>query len=345
MYLIKTRSGIYYIKMNSTQTKSGFKSISTKTRSKKDALIFLNNYKWETEKTTLPANINLGCFHKKIIQYLTSSDNHSKLYCKHVNYMFLEMIKQFGADKQIRMLTTREIDMWISGMGSIYGSSQYYRMLNSMLNRAVIWDYLDVNPMNKLRPPRLPKNHPVFINEIELMKIVDNEPSSHFKNIYKTAFYTGMRRSELLNLVWQDVDLDNRIILVRNSNRHMTKSRKQRNVPMAKKMYLVIHQVYENTKVTHREPTHLVFGKHYQNKWYPSTISHRFKSAVRLAGLSDDIKFHSLRHSFGSMLAQAGVSLQVIKELMGHADYSTTLRYAHLQMDNLTRAVAELDKL
>ena len=59
-------------------------------------------------------------------------------------------------------------------------------------------------------------------------------------------------------------------------------------------------------------------------------VSKRFKRYVRMAGLSDDIHFHSLRHTYASWLVMAGVDLFRVKELLGHVDISTTMRYAHL---------------
>jgi len=68
-------------------------------------------------------------------------------------------------------------------------------------------------------------------------------------------------------------------------------------------------------------------------------INKQFKKAVRAAKLNDKIHFHTLRHSFASMLVQRGVSLYVVKELLGHEDLSTTQIYSHLQNQNLMDAV------
>jgi integrase/recombinase XerD len=68
-------------------------------------------------------------------------------------------------------------------------------------------------------------------------------------------------------------------------------------------------------------------------------ISKTFKQAVRDAELDNSIHFHSLRHSFASSLVQKGVSLYVVKELLGHEDLATTQIYSHLQKENLTEAV------
>ncbi len=71
-------------------------------------------------------------------------------------------------------------------------------------------------------------------------------------------------------------------------------------------------------------------------------VSKNFKRAVRATGLNNNIHFHTLRHSFASRLAQKGVSLFVIKELLGHEDIKTTQIYSHLQTKNLAEAVSLL---
>jgi integrase/recombinase XerD len=68
-------------------------------------------------------------------------------------------------------------------------------------------------------------------------------------------------------------------------------------------------------------------------------VSKKFKKAVRACKLNDKVHFHTLRHSFASLLVQKGVSLYVVKELLGHEDLATTQIYSHLQEDNLRQAV------
>jgi len=73
-----------------------------------------------------------------------------------------------------------------------------------------------------------------------------------------------------------------------------------------------------------------------------SYVGHRFKRYVRRAGLSEKVRFHSLRHSFASWLVQKGASLYQVQQLLGHSDYRTTAIYAHMDVESLTSAVDKL---
>lgn len=77
-----------------------------------------------------------------------------------------------------------------------------------------------------------------------------------------------------------------------------------------------------------RLPNSLVFFRYEGIKLNEDFVSKQFKKSVRAAGLNDKIHFHTLRHSFASMLVQRGVSLYVVKELLGHEDLSTTQIYS-----------------
>ncbi len=72
-------------------------------------------------------------------------------------------------------------------------------------------------------------------------------------------------------------------------------------------------------------------------------VSKNFKKAVRKSKLSERIHFHSLRHSFASILVQKGASIYVVKELIGHSDISTTQIYSHTNLENLRNAIQKLN--
>lgn len=72
-------------------------------------------------------------------------------------------------------------------------------------------------------------------------------------------------------------------------------------------------------------------------------INKGFKSALKKAGLSTEIRVHDLRHSYAKLALDAGVPLQVLRELLGHANIQTTLVYTHITLDNKRAAVELLD--
>ena len=87
-----------------------------------------------------------------------------------------------------------------------------------------------------------------------------------------------------------------------------------------------------------------IFGKLPNVKFSDSWISHSFKKAILKSKLDEGLHFHSLRHSFCSNLVKKNVNLRVIMQLAGHKDYFTSMRYSHLQNNDLIEAIHSFDK-
>ena len=124
-----------------------------------------------------------------------------------------------------------------------------------------------------------------------------------------------------------------RLIRVVNQEGFLTKTGKSRAIPMNDDVFALL-EALKNREIE----SSLVFTKN-GRRLKQSYVEHKFKEYVRVAGLRDDLKFHSLRHTFATWLVQNGASIYEIQRLLGHSDIKTTQIYAHLAASELHSTV------
>src|SRR5690606_15815771 len=177
--------------------------------------------------------------------------------------------------------------------------------------KACEWKYISENPFKKFKLPKLPKSLPVFINQDELNLILEKTKLPLMKDIFSTAFYTGLRQGEILNLRWNMIDFDKRMITLKQSDSFNTKSKRERVIPINETLLSILKRIAFNRKNISDE--NLVFTKKNNEVVTGDWVTKSFKRSVKAAGLNNAIHFHTLRHSFASCLIQSGVSLYVVK--------------------------------
>ncbi|MBS0215398.1 MAG: site-specific integrase [Proteobacteria bacterium] len=234
--------------------------------------------------------------------------------------------------------------------------------LSSILSKAVKWKMLEENPIPKARL-KLAKSRSVvrFLSSAEetrlrnalnvrdrvlasarasantwrkvrkypqLPDIPAGSYASHLTPVVLLAMNTGLRRGELLSLDWSDINLDAKMLTVRREN---AKSGKQRHIPLNAEALAVLKQWRSQV-----EGRGQVFGI--------QSLSSSWESLLTAAKIGN-FRFHDMRHHFASRLVMAGVDLNTVRELLGHADLTMTLRYAHLAPEHLAAAVEKLATL
>lgn len=150
-------------------------------------------------------------------------------------------------------------------------------------------------------------------------------------DLVRVAAYTGLRRGELLALRWRDVELPQRKLIVRraisaNQEAASTKSRRAREVPIPDQAAIALRRLRERGDFL--EPEDLVFANRWGRRIDGSALRRRVARARNGAGLRE-LRFHDLRHTYGSLLVAAGVDLASVKSAMGHSRITTTERYLH----------------
>jgi integrase len=147
--------------------------------------------------------------------------------------------------------------------------------------------------------------------------------------IYLTAAFTGLRRGELVALLWRNVDFAGSVIRVRRAYSYgaltVPKSGKARAVPLAPEVARALARLSARPLWTGEDD--LVFPGETGEFLDGSALRRRYTVAQQLAGIKQ-LRFHDLRHTFGTrMIAVADIVR--VKEWMGHADIETTMRYLH----------------
>ena len=147
------------------------------------------------------------------------------------------------------------------------------------------------------------------------------------------ALGTGLRRGELINLRWGDVDLVHGSVHVRNREGWTTKSGRERVVPLVGDALAIARRLHgERTEEDDEARVLTGVGGDPVNEDY---LSKRFAFYRDLARLPKQISFHSLRHTYASRLVQRGASVYKVQALLGHADVKTTQQYAHVTASSL----------
>ncbi len=311
MFISKSKKSPFYqltYEINGKRT-----TVSTKTANLQEASKFMTTF-YEREvapqtETKQPRYsefkfILLSAFEKEYVEYIKASK--SKSYLSSVNLSF-KMLKSFTGDITINRLEVRILDKFVitTFTRTQRGASLYYRTLKAAFNKAIAWNYLSENPLKKIKVPKIAKSFPVFISFSEFQLILNNTKNDYLKNIFTTAFYTGMRLGELLNMKWSWIDFEQNIIKVQCTDTFTTKSKKERIIPMCATLRILFRNQFP--KVSDLDQNNFVFTRVNGIKLNEDFISKQFKKSVRTSKLDDKIHFHSVRHSFASMLVQRGL--------------------------------------
>ncbi len=236
-----------------------------------------------------------------------------------------EQVARYKADKLKLEYTPKSINNQLA-------------VLRRLLAVACEWGLLDHVPQAKwlMRSPPPPFDFLTF-EEAERL-VAGSEPQ--WRPMIVTALKTGLRIGELLALRWQDVDLVAGRLMVRQAlagkKIDVPKNHKTREVPLSDELVRTL-KTYRHLKgeyVFCDSKGHL--HTRYAVKW-------PLWQACKRAGLRF-IGWHTLRHTFASHLVMRGAPLKAVQELLGHADITMTMRYAHLSADVRKDAVQLLDR-
>ena len=239
-------------------------------------------------------------------------------------------------------VTSHDIRAWIVSMlDTNYTTVSVHRKISCL---RVFYRYLrkesiiKSDPLEKVVLPKRKKTLPVFVEETAMNKLLDDynfgDDFTGIRNrtIIEMLYLTGMRRSELIGLRNQDVDLSEGSLKVTG------KRNKQRIIPIVKPF---VKHLEEYGKARDEKFTAAVndwfFISDKGNKLYDKYVYNIVNSYLAIVTTIEKKSPHILRHTFATHMLNRGADLNSIKELLGHANLSATQIYTHNTFEKLKK--------
>jgi integrase/recombinase XerC len=204
--------------------------------------------------------------------------------------------------------------------------------LNSFFDYLVKIEKLQLNPGDGINIPKFEKSIPHFLSIDDLFRLLDSIKTDTWLEkrnlaIFETFYSTGVRVSEIEGLNLQDIDFNNKMIIV------FGKGSKQRIVPIGDR---ALDAITDYRKKFPKDFVPLFLNKNY-TRLSSRSIRRILEKLVIDCELNVPVTPHTLRHSFATHMLDSGADLRGIQEILGHASLSTTQVYTHVSMERLNQ--------
>lgn len=241
----------------------------------------------------------------------------------------------------------------------------YHRTLSSILDKAVKWRYISRNPADQADLPSLQGHKAKYLDEPDakrMLQLLQDEPIK-WRALIMFDLLSGLRRSELLGLRWQDVDLDTGVVHIVQTANYVSgtgvyvgtpKSEESTRYLRVSKTAILILLEYKTWQDNMREKVgdawegdpvdDRIFTNEVGRPIFPTSPTQWLRKFIKRTGLPSST-VHSLRHTYASLLIAEGTPLVVVSSNLGHAQVSTTSNiYSHVISSAEAKAVDVIDK-
>ena len=263
-------------------------------------------------------------------EYLEYSKAHKRSYRRDVD--IIKALMPYFKGYRLSQITPEMIEKYKLKRMEVVAKSTVNRELDtfsSLFNRAIEWGKTETNPLKIVKDFKVDNRMERILSREEELRLLKEAPDN-LRPILLVALHAGMRLGEILNLPWEFVDIQQGVITVTK-----TKSGKERKIPMnyiLKDIFTELDRKKDNLKwVFFNNKTGKPVG------WVKTS----FRTTCKKACI-EGLRFHDLRHTFATRLILNGVDIVTVKELLGHSEIQTTMRYSHPTPLSKTLAVDTL---
>ena len=267
---------------------------------------------------------------------------YERRYSVHTYEGYLSDISQFSAflhlqygEDDLKKVTHQHIRSWVVALLGQKNQTVSIRRKLSSLTHLFKWmrrkAWIIHNPLQKVHLPKIPERLPKAIPEKILQGLWGSlsERNADFnyaklrdQAIVALLYGSGLRRSELINLKWDDMDASRGILRITG------KGRKYRQVPVSKGVVMLLGQLKEMGIESGATGPHVIMtdsGK----PCYPKFVYNRVVEILGTVTTADKKSPHVLRHSMATHLMDHGAELNAVKEILGHSSLAATQVYTH----------------
>ena len=213
----------------------------------------------------------------------------------------------------------------------------FYKSLLVFFRWCVNEGYLAENPVKDMEKPKLEHRLPKKFTKqdaLKLLEIVYNYPYENtylrFRNhaMFATFIFAGLRKSELLNLRYADVDLENMTIFVNQG-----KGNKDRFVPVSKTLSDILVRYIDLRKKRGYTCAHFFVASNRNAGFTEHGLKHLVAEMIKASELKFSV--HKLRHTFATLMIEGGCDIYSLSRMMGHSDIKTTTIYLYASAEHL----------
>jgi integrase len=255
-------------------------------------------------------------------------------YSREEGIIALNLAPFFGETTPLPAISQLDVRAYVesrSGLVSAASITKELDVLRHFFALAVEWKVISASPANGVKTSPLSAAPLRYLKPLELQEVVDACPG-WLKPIVRLAVATAMKRSELLELHWRDVDLKHGAIVIRGK-----KAGQGRTIPLNK----LARQALASMACIKPNPEDHVFAGGSISK---GNVSQAFLRACRSVGIFD-VRFQDLRHTAASWMSLRGIDVQTVSQFLGHADLRMAGRYQHLSEPSVLDAVKTIDDI
>jgi len=259
--------------------------------------------------------------------YIKWAKAHKKSWKDDDRMLKLDWLPEFG-NIQLGAITRRSVQdniMKIQKRSSGATSNRHLSLISKIFSLAIELEAFEgENPCSKIKKFQESTGRERFLSKEEikrLLGVLEDFKGNVSALLIKFLLFTGLRRGEVVQITWEDVDPDFQQVRIRMEN---AKNNKSRYVGLNTLARAVLQELQEiRIKGNPYAFPGAVPGMHLANP------NKTFEAVKRKAGLGN-LRMHDLRHTYASLSLAGGASLFEVQKMLGHADHKTTQKYAHV---------------